>query len=310
MTVRCDDIGRVVEGRIRHVLQLQQECILRRHLRGVIVSFETHQPLISVIVPCHNSEGTIAACLESITAQTFGDLEIVVVDGLSQDGTMAAVKAVAANFPALRFVSERDNGIYDAINKGVRMARGTWVHVLGSDDRIYSPETLENVAELLKESDAGVVYGDVLVRRDAGWAKDGEIYAGEFTLERLLQRNICQQAAFYKRTLFESLGAFNIDYSICADWDFMLRCAAKSTLEYMNVIVAEFSGGGASGTKEEVKLNEDFAANLYAYFGLHVFDKAFRPVAFRFLKSAKVYAQHRKPLRAILFWGIAKRHGA
>lgn len=282
----------------------------REHSRDISTNSETHHPLISVIVPCHNSEGTIAACLESITAQTTRDLEIVVVDGLSQDGTMAVVKAVAAYFPALRFVSERDKGTYDAINKGVRMARGAWVYVLGSDDRIYSPQTLENVAERLKESDAGVVYGDVLVRGDAGWASDGEIYAGEFTLERLLRRNICQQAAFYQRALFESLGSFNNDYSVCADWDFMLRCAAKSTLEYMNLIVAEFSGGGTSGTREEVKLNEDFAPNLYVYFRLHVFERAFRPAAFRFLESAKAYALQGKPLRAILFWGIAKRHGA
>jgi len=270
---------------------------------------KAHQPLISVIIPCYNSELTIAACLGSIAAQTFRDLEIVVVDGLSSDGTMAEVRKFAGSLPSLTVVSERDSGIYDAMNKGVKLARGSWVYLLGSDDRVYNPDTLERVAQRLRQSDAGVVYGDVRVRGDLGPARDGEIYGGEFPLRLLLRRNICQQAIFYRRTLFQTLGAFNIDYRIWGDWDFNLRCAARSTLEYMDVVVAEYSGGGTSSLqKEGAKFYEEFAPNLYRYFGLRVFGKAFRTQCGTFWKSAHMHAQQRKLLRAALFFSIAIVH--
>ena len=269
-----------------------------------------NNPLISVIIPTFNSVSTVRACFDSVTGQTFRDMEIIVADGASVDGTVAVINEYAARFPALRWVSEKDSGTYDAINKGIRMASGEWIFILGSDDTFYSTETLAAVAGRLQKSKAGVIYGNVLVKGDAGWAKDGEVHAGEFDLERLLQRNICQQSVFYRRSLFETLGYFSTAYPVCADWDFMLRCAAKSRPEYIDVIVAVFSGGGASKTVKEIKFYEDLPGNLYNYFGLRIFGKSFRPVGWRFRKQAETCRQNGKRIQAFLFRMAAKRQGA
>lgn len=247
-------------------------------------------PLISVVIPALDAERTLRACIGSVVEQTGVNTEILVVDGLSSDGTMDIVREFESHHPTLRWTSEKDAGIYDAINKGVRRASGEWVYVLGSDDRLLAPETLSTVAACLGVRNEGVVYGSVLVKGDAGWAGDGRIWDGEFGLEKLLRQNICQQAVFYRRSLFASVGYFNAEYRICADWDFMLRCAGKSSLKYVDVVVAEFNGGGASRSTGDDRFYDDFARNLVDYFGLRVFRKEFASVAWRFQKHAEVEA--------------------
>ena len=94
------------------------------------------RPIISIIIPTYNVESTIGTVLESITAQTFRGYEVVIVDGVSKDGTAEIVARYAAGNPAIRWVQEKDKGIYDAMNKGVGLARGEWLYFLGADDTL------------------------------------------------------------------------------------------------------------------------------------------------------------------------------
>lgn len=267
-------------------------------------------PLITVIVPCFNSSESIVRCLDSIDGQTFGDFEIIAVDGLSSDNTPDLLKEYAATHSRFRWLSEKDNGIYDAINKGVKMAKGTWIYILGSDDSLYAPSVLESAVPFLLKLSGGAFYGNVKVSGDAGWAKDGEVHDGEFPIEKLLQRNICQQAVFYHRSLFDKIGYFKTEYTVCADWDFILHCAAVAGIRYGNIIIALFTGGGTSKTVKEVRFYEDLPGNLYDYFGFRVFRKEFRPAGWRFRKAAQVYAAGGKRFSSLIFRLIARRHGA
>src|ERR1700722_16529958 len=99
--------------------------------------------LLSIIIPTYNSQNTILTALQSIVKQSFDDFEIIIVDGLSNDDTVTIVK----NFQddRIKIISELDNGIYDAMNKGIDRAKGDWLYFLGSDDRLYNDTVLEDV---------------------------------------------------------------------------------------------------------------------------------------------------------------------
>ncbi|CAN5885790.1 PGL/p-HBAD biosynthesis glycosyltransferase [soil metagenome] len=264
--------------------------------------------MISVIVPAYNSEKTIAACLDSLVAQTLGEKEIIVMDGLSTDKTIDVVRDFAVRFPFVNYHSEKDHGIYDAINKGIRAAKGEWIYIIGSDDRLFENTTLEKAAKLMTGIKKGVVYGSVKVIGDAGWAADGEIYGGEFTLEKLVQKNICQQAVFYHRSLFEKIGYFNINYPVCADWDFMLHCAGKSSMKYIPLTIAEFYGGGTSKVVKEVRFYADLPVNLYRYFGNKIFKKEFDVCTHWFKKQSGQDSLQGRSARAFYFKLVCKWH--
>jgi glycosyltransferase involved in cell wall biosynthesis len=262
----------------------------------------------SVIIPAFNSATSIRACLDSVLAQEYKDFEALVMDGNSGDGTQAIVHEIAEKNTSVKLFSEKDKGIYDAVNKGIHRAKGEWIFILGSDDRLAEKNTLLKVNDAIGEINSGVVYGNVMIKGDAGWAKDGEIYGGEFSLEMLQQKNICQQAVFYHRSVFEQLGYFNIDYTVCADWDFMLHCAGKSKLKYIPLTIAEFYGGGTSKTVNEQKFYEDLPANLYRYFGWKIFRNEFRPSGFRFRKYANQLAVEGKKIKSFFYKRVASKH--
>lgn len=197
-------------------------------------------PMFSIIVPTFNTASTLDACLRSIVGQTCNDFEVVLVDGGSTDGTLDTVKTFASELDT-RLVSHSgpDDGPYDAMNRGVDMASGSWVLFLGADDVLYEADTLARVAAFIDGHDsAGLVYGDVINR------STGTRHAGEFDLDRLLfETNMCHQAIFYRRELFAGIGPYNLRYRIWADWDFNIRCLSNPALvtRYMDIVVTLYN---------------------------------------------------------------------
>lgn len=265
------------------------------------------RPLVSIVIPSYNSSGTIRNCLDSIARQTFHEFEVIVADGKSTDNTVQIVEEFANQHSLpLKWISEKDEGIYDAVNKGIQMSSGKWIYVLGTDDALYAADTLEKIAPVLENAGEEIVYGNVKVIGDAGWAKDGTIHDGEFPLSKLIQRNICQQSVFYPASVFEDIGYFNRNYRVCADWDFILRCAAKYKLRYIDHVIAAFHGGGASTTGESETFYDDFASNLYKYFGRRIGGKDFQSVSWRFAKQAELERKHGNWWRAFIFRRAAR----
>ena len=174
-------------------------------------------PFFSIIVPSYNAAKTIVSAIESIRQQTFQDFEILVIDGASADGTVALVQT--AGDGKIKIVSEKDAGIYDAMNKGIQMAKGEWLYFIGSDDELFSNTILNDVHHYISANKCDIVYGNALFK------KEGNIYDGEFDLYKLLNdRNICHQAIFYKAEIFKLIGAYNLKYNLLADYDFNVRC--------------------------------------------------------------------------------------
>lgn len=219
-------------------------------------------PLVSIVIPTMNSEGVLAVALESLARQSSRDFEVIVSDGASRDATLAVASRWRDSLPSLLVDSRPDSGVYDAINRGVRLARGRWFLVLGSDDRLHAADTLARAAAALAdESEAEIVHGDVrmMAANQSGVAPGGR-YAGPMPLERLLKANLCQQAVFYRHSLFDRLGGFDLRYRLYADWDFNLRAAFELPMRWIDLIVADYAATGMSATSQDAAFIADLPA--------------------------------------------------
>lgn len=213
-------------------------------------------PVLTIIIPTYNSGGTLGVALKSIINQTVKDIEILIIDGLSIDNTLEIVEKHKLEFPNINVVSEKDKGIYDAMNKGVLIAKGTWLYFMGSDDSLYEPTTIEKFLnnEALKKND--VVYGNVFSTRY------GEKYDGLFTYSKLRHINISHQSIFFRKAVFDKIGNFNLKYKSLADWDHNIRWFFSNEIakEYIDQIIANYADGGYSSIyfDDAFKLDKNF----------------------------------------------------
>jgi len=173
------------------------------------------------------------------------------MDGGSTDDTISFVKS----FKDLRihFHSGPDEGVYDAMNRGIEKAKGEWILFLGSDDKLHDQAVLKDIAKVVNKTNKGVVYGDALVDGNVSWAKGEKVYGGKFYLYRLLRRNICHQAIFYNRSfLQQNQLKYNLSYPVSADWDLNLRAWLIKPFQYCPRIISTFTAGGiSSGGKDD-----------------------------------------------------------
>lgn len=222
-------------------------------------------PLFSIIIPTYNSSKTIRNCLESIACQTYNNLEIIIIDGKSTDQTLNII-AQFQNKMNLIILSEPDDGIYDAMNKGIINAKGNYLYFLGSDDTLYNSTVIQIVDNEISISNSKVIYGNVRMQGNSELVKDGTIYGGAFDLKRLLNFNIPHQGIFYHKTIFDTIGNYNLNYRIFADHDLNLRAIAKYDFQYVDQIIADFCVGGSSTTLQDKKFEKDKIRNFVKYF--------------------------------------------
>lgn len=209
----------------------------------------TKIPTLSIVIPTYNSVRTISESIRSILEQTFEDYEILIMDGLSDDDTLANVRQF--NDPRIKIFSEKDSGVYDAMNKGIEKASGKWIYFLGSDDTLYSQQVLSEVVPSFSNHD--FVYGKA-------YFTHRKIIHGREYDRVYLQKidNICHQAIFYKKELFTRLGNFNLYFKIWADWDFNIRCFSLPDIQckYINTIICNFNDQG--GLSSQIPIDEEF----------------------------------------------------
>jgi glycosyltransferase involved in cell wall biosynthesis len=220
-----------------------------------------HAPRFTIVTVVRNAERSLAACLDSVARQRYPGVEHVVVDGASTDRTLEILRE--RDRVGLRWTSESDAGIYDAMNKGVRLATGDFVLFLGADDVLLVD--LERVAPLLV--DLGTIYYG-----DTYWPASHRLYDGPFSALKLALRNICQQAIFYPRGVFEKY-AFDLRYRIQADWELNMRCFSDPAFrfEYIPVLVAAFNDEDGSSTRHrDLAMEADYPVLLTRHFPARV----------------------------------------
>ncbi|MBB05367.1 MAG: glycosyl transferase [Pseudooceanicola sp.] len=249
--------------------------------------------LITIIIPTYNCEKTIGDALDSILGQSIKEVEVLIVDGLSTDRTLEIVAQYQTKHANIVVHSEKDEGIYDAMNKGIGLAKGDWLYFMGSDDTLFENTTLEKVASTISLNNADLIYGNVKIVGDTGWAKDGDIYDGKFATLKLLNKNISHQAIFYNtKFIKEYIGIFNKAYTICSDWDFNLRCWAKTEFYYVDIVIANFYSGGLSTNGSDPRFEKEYISNIQKYFNIDLFHDLLNNPSFR--KHQKVRQLQKK----------------
>lgn len=199
-------------------------------------------PKLSIITPCFNSESYISSYLDHLEELSSLDLEVIFMDGKSNDGTLAEIKKRQNKIKFLRVISEPDKGVYDAMNKGIEKANSEWLYFMGVDDKFLGGIELINI---LDNSKSDIVYGDVL--------RNNQRYDGEFSLQKLVSKNICHQAMCFNKRVFKELGIYDLKYKILSDYEFNIRAFANSKLKrsYVGIVIGNYGTEGMSSSLVE-----------------------------------------------------------
>lgn len=203
---------------------------------------------LSIITVCHNSGATLTDTMESVSAQTFGDIEHIVVDGGSTDNTLDIVKAQGKRVS--RIIPGPDKGIYDALNKGISAATGDVIGIMHADDFYPDKSVLEKVAELLARSGADSCYGDlVYVERENPSKMVRYWRAGEYHKELFAKGWMPPHPAFFlKRSVYEKHGLYDLAFPLASDYELMLRMLYRHgiTTTYLPEVLVKMRCGGTS----------------------------------------------------------------
>ena len=196
---------------------------------------------ISIITVCRNAEKVIEQTIKSVIGQTYNNIEYIIVDGASQDSTLDIVRVYLSK-GNIRYISEPDNGIYDAMNKGIRMATGDYIQFLNAGDAFFSDDVVDKVVRNINSCKADVVYGNILYQYpdgSEGIRVYGQVCSTLFYF--LLGDCINHQAIFAGRQCFAE-GGFDTMYRICADREWMLRTKKKKyRFKALNLLICRYS---------------------------------------------------------------------
>ena len=224
---------------------------------------------ISIITTSYNSAGTLRDTMESVLRQGYTDYEYIVVDGASKDGTVDIIREYEPRFEGrMRWVSEPDHGIYDAMNKGVAMATGDVVGLLNSDDFYTSDDILSTVAREFATPEApDAVYGDVHYVDEKDITKVVRYYSSRnFTRKHMRMGYMPAHPSFYvRRECYEKYGSFDISFRVAADFENLLRLIYinKIRIHYIekDFVAMRMGGASSSGLSSYLRIVADhFAA--------------------------------------------------
>ena len=224
--------------------------------------------LLSIVTVCYNSGRTIADTLRSVAAQDFDDFEHVVIDGASTDDTLAVVEG--ARHPRLRVHSEPDSGIYDAMNKGLRRARGDYVQFLNSDDYLASGTALSVFADCARRSPADCIFGETEFVAATPRSRFARFYGTRRFRPWWLRVGAMppHPSMFVRRELMLRLGGFDARYRYAGDFDFIARAMLREKASWVALpqTISCFRVGGVStsGLASKLELSREMTRSLAA----------------------------------------------
>ncbi|EKO36255.1 glycosyltransferase-like protein, family 2 [SAR86 cluster bacterium SAR86E] len=216
---------------------------------------------ISIITATYNREKSLRRAILSINNQSYKNIEKLVIDGFSTDGSINSIHDLISSNDFL--LSEPDNGIYDALNKGIKHSTGQIIGFLHSDDLYEDKNVISNVAKVFSNSDINVVYGDVSFFQGTNI----NLIKRKYSSDKLTKENLAwgkmpaHPAVFIRREVYEAIGHFNTDFQIAADYDFLCRLVQYKGLNsfYIPSVLVRMQLGGAStaGIRNTILLNKE-----------------------------------------------------
>jgi glycosyltransferase involved in cell wall biosynthesis len=219
------------------------------------------QPLITIITVVYNAGQCLEQTILSVLNQEYPNIEYIIIDGASNDDTLSIIKKHDDKISY--WLSEPDNGVYDAMNKGIDAATGNWVYFLGAGDVLLN--VINNIIPSFTE-DSTIYYGDVY-RLDLL-----RIYDGKFSPFKLSVQNICHQAIFYPLNALKEY-KFNTKYKLQADYDLNMRCYGDKNFrfKYMPVVICNYEGAGISDKNYDRPFFRDKPNIIHRNFSLIVY---------------------------------------
>jgi len=214
-------------------------------------------PIVTIITVSYNSAKTIFHTIESVINQTYQNIEYIIIDGASKDDTLQIIKSYANTFSNIKYISEQDNGIYNAMNKGLKLANGDIVGILNSDDW-YELDAVEKVVDAYLKNTNAIHYGYMReIKNNKEYMVIRTNY--EFLAERMIQHPTC----FVPMAIYNKYGLFSETYKSASDYELMLRFRANNVNFIMlDYILSNFLIGGTSygtiGTLEKLKIQKKY----------------------------------------------------
>jgi glycosyltransferase involved in cell wall biosynthesis len=214
---------------------------------------------VSIITVCYNSEKTIEDTLRSIQSQTYSNIEYIVVDGLSKDRTNDIVKEY--NDIVSIHISEKDNGLYDAMNKGTRIATGDIIGVLNSDDILANEDTIQKLVDSIGSKDG--IYGDVGFYAEHDFSDKRRHYSSKgFTQNKFSRGMMPAHPSFYvTKECYEKAGLYRTDFKIASDFDMVLRIFSLTNTSFTyledEIVKMRLGGVSTSGFMSNYILNKE-----------------------------------------------------
>lgn len=219
---------------------------------------------ITIITSVYNKSDTIGKAIESVISQTYNNIEYIVVDGNSTDGTIDIIKNFWDRID--KFISEKDKGIYDALNKGIKAASGDVIGFLHSDDLFFDEFVIEKIANAFNKYNVDGVYGDLIYTYKHNTGKILRYWKSSQYRPDMLKKGWMppHTALFLKKSVYDKFGGFDLDFKISADYDFMLRVLKDGIkIKYIPETICKMRVGGESNKSLKNiirKSNEDLRA--------------------------------------------------
>ena len=211
---------------------------------------------LSIITINRNNAAGLEKTLQSVTDQTFKEFEYIVVDGASTDGSVEVIKKYESKFAHLKWISEPDKGIYNAMNKGIRMASGDYIQIINSADCLAAPEVTERMlAELERQGNPAILYGNMVKCFPDGRRMVDKCFAGqEITMLGMFTGTLNHDPAYIRRDLFEKYGYYDEGLKIVSDWKWYLQAIilGGEKPQYVDMDVTLFDMTGISETNKEL----------------------------------------------------------
>ncbi len=254
---------------------------------------------VSIITVNLNNRQGLQKTVTSVLSQTYRDFEYIVIDGDSTDGSKEVIGTYAHAFSY--WVSEQDNGIYHAMNKGIERATAAYLLFLNSGDVLSDPSILDQVVPSL--GSAEIVYGNLWVARKGSFKE--RIYPDRLTFSYFVGKSIGHPASFIKKSLFERVGHYDENMQICADWAFFLKAIGlfKASYQHIPLIVAIFNADGVSSLAENratmLREQVNFLKNNFSFFETDY-------ESYMDLKDKMSALRRSKPYKFLKFLGLSK----
>lgn len=219
----------------------------------------------SIITATYNSAESIKSSIDSVLNQNYNNIELLIIDGKSIDNTLYIIKDLANNFNEIQIFSEKDKGVYDAFNKGIKSSNGDILGFVHSDDLLASPLIISEIVEKIKREKLDGVYGDLNYVQKHNINKIVRKWkSNDFDYDLLKKGWMPAHPTFFlKKSVYEKHGLFNLNYSISADYDFMMRVLSDKSLKfgYLPKVITKMRVGGESNRSLKniiLKTKEDY----------------------------------------------------